>query len=91
MNEVLANFESDDQTFFYSVSIMDRYFKACPNVQKIEGLHLVGVAAMLIASKFQETPSAMTMDRAEEDMCHHKYRKDEIAQKEFDVFQVIGF
>ena len=46
---------------------------------------------MLIASKFQETPVLMTIDRAAEDMCHHKFRKDEIAQKEFDVFQVIGF
>lgn len=91
MNEVLANFESDDQTFFLSVSIMDRYFKACPDVQRITDLHLVGVAAMLIASKFQETPMLMTMDRIVEDMCHNKFRKEEIAQKEFEVFQGIGF
>lgn len=52
MNEVLVNFESDDQTFFYSVSIMDRYFKACQDVQRLSDLHLIGVVAMLIASKF---------------------------------------
>lgn len=70
---------------------MDRYFKACPAVQKLADLHLVGVAAMLLASKFQETPALMTVDRATEDICHDKFEKEEIAQKEFEVFQAIGY
>lgn len=52
--EVLTNFHCDNQTFFIAVSLMDRYFKNCPEGKKIGDLHIVGVTSMFVASKFED-------------------------------------
>jgi len=54
MIEVLTNFKCDDQTFFIAVSLQDRYFKGCSSAQEVSDLHLTGVTAMFIASKFED-------------------------------------
>ena len=54
MIEVLTNFKCDDQTFFIAVSLQDRYFKGCTGPQEVSDLHLTGVTAMFIASKFED-------------------------------------
>ena len=54
MIEVLTNFKCDDQTFFIAVSLMDRYFKGCKNIKLVGDLHLTGVTAMFVASKFED-------------------------------------
>ena len=54
MAEVLTTFKTSDQTFFLAVNIMDRYFKNSPAQLKSSDLHLVGVAAMFIASKYED-------------------------------------
>lgn len=54
MVEVLTNFKCDDQTFFLSVSLLDRYFKNSPKILEVEHLHLIGVTAMFVASKFED-------------------------------------
>ena len=54
MIEVLNNFKCDHMTFFHSVSLMDRFFKRCDRQLKISDLHLIGVTAMFIGSKFED-------------------------------------
>ena len=54
MIEVLSNFKCDDQTFFLSISLMDRFFKNTNEALKIDDLHVIGVTAMFVASKFED-------------------------------------
>jgi hypothetical protein len=54
MIEVLTNFKCDDQTFFIAVSLMDRYFKGCREIKVVSDLHVTGVTAMFVASKFED-------------------------------------
>lgn len=77
MIEVTDNFCSCHQTFFYSVSIMDRYFKACPNVLEFSQLHLIGAASMFIASKFEDS-KPLTMKEVLERICHHEFQLEEV-------------
>ena len=51
MIEVLTNFRCDDQTFFLSVSLMDRYFKNCSARKEVSDLHIIGVTSMFIGTK----------------------------------------
>lgn len=52
--EVLTNFSCGDQTFFTAVSLMDRYFKACPEPLPVTKLHVIGVTSLFVASKFED-------------------------------------
>lgn len=54
MIEVLTNFKCDDQTFFLSVSLLDRFLKNVSSAQEIGDLHLMGVTSMFIASKYED-------------------------------------
>jgi hypothetical protein len=54
MIEVLSVFGSTEETFFLSVNIMDLFLWKTQTIYKSENVHLIGVAAMFIASKFQE-------------------------------------
>lgn len=54
MIEVLTNFKCDDQTFFLSVSLLDRYLKNQPQTLQINDLHLMGVTCMYIGSKYED-------------------------------------
>ena len=52
--EVLTNFKCEDQTFFLSVSLMDRFLKQSSRIVQVSDLHIIGVTAMFIASKFED-------------------------------------
>ena len=54
MIEVLSIFNATEETFFLSINIMDLYFWKTESFLKDEDVHLIGVASMFIASKFQE-------------------------------------
>lgn len=54
MIEVLTNFKCDNQTFFLAVSLLDRFFRFSPYPVEICDLHIMGVTAMFIASKFED-------------------------------------
>lgn len=54
MIEVLTNFKCEDQTFFVAINLLDRYAKASPKQLLVNDLHLLGVTAMFIASKYED-------------------------------------
>ena len=54
MVEVLTNFKCEDQTFFLSVALMDRYLKQVSHSIQVADLHIIGVTSMFIASKFED-------------------------------------
>jgi len=54
MIEVLTNFKCEDQTFFLAANLLDRFLKNVKQPQEIADLHLMGVTAMFIASKYED-------------------------------------
>lgn len=54
MIEVLSSYKMTEETFFKSVFVMDAYMKRASAKLEVKDLHLVGVAAMFIASKYEE-------------------------------------
>lgn len=55
--EVLTNFKCDDQSFFISTNLMDRYMKIKGDSAislKVGDLHILGVTCMFIASKMED-------------------------------------
>lgn len=75
MIEVLTNFKCDDQTFFLSVSLLDRFLKSQESCQEISDLHLMGVTSMYIASKYEDiTP--LKIKAVYEKIAHKKLSMD---------------
>lgn len=52
--EVLSSYKMNEDSFFRSVKIMDSFLKKFITRQQIKDLHLIGVAAMFSACKYQE-------------------------------------
>ena len=75
MIEVLTNFKCDDQTFFLSVSLLDRYFKLKPDIREISDLHVIGVTSMFIASKYEDI-YPLKMKMVFEKIAHKKKPKN---------------
>ena len=90
MIEVLTNFKCDDQTFFLAVSLLDRYFKAKTETREISDLHIIGVTAMFIASKYEDIyPLKMRM--VFEKIAHKKLAIEEIKALELDILKCIDY
>lgn len=90
MIEVLTNFKCDDQTFFLAASLMDRYFKRCGRVLKINDLHGVGVTAMFVASKFEDI-FPIKMRTVYEKIAHKKLSVEAIKKIELDLMLTIEY
>lgn len=54
MLEVLNVFKCEDDTFFLSVHIMDLYINKSQSCLTSDDIHLIGITAMFIASKFED-------------------------------------
>lgn len=90
MVEVTDAFNCDHQTFFYAVSIMDRYFKACQVELKPDDLHLIGATSMYIASKFEDK-KPIKMKEMVEKICHNEFELDQIKEKEREMLTILDY
>ncbi len=54
MIEVLSSFKCQQNTFFISIDIMDKFLLKTESVIGCKEVHLIGVTAMLLASKVEE-------------------------------------
>jgi len=54
MIEVTSSYKFQPKTYFASVQLMDRYFKAEEHRLPITRLHIIGAVAMLMATKMDE-------------------------------------
>ena len=88
MIEVLTNFKCDDQTFFLSVSLIDRYFKLKSDVREISDLHVIGVTCMFIASKYEDI-YPLKMKMVYEKIAHKKLPMEKIKTLEMDILKTI--
>jgi hypothetical protein len=90
MIEVLTNFKCDDQTFFLSVSILDRYFKGKQETREVSDLHIIGVTTMFIASKYEDI-YPLKMKMVYEKIAHKKLPIEKIKSLELDILKVINY
>ena len=90
MIEVLTNFKSDDQTFFLAVSLLDRYFKGKQDMREVTDLHIIGVTAMFIASKYEDY-YPIKMKIVYEKIAHQKLKIEDIKNLELDLMKTIEY
>ena len=91
--EVLTNFKCDDQTFFISVNLMDRYMKMKGNGAQslaVSDLHVTGVTCMFIASKFEDI-YPLKMKTIHEKIAHKKLEMNSIKKLELDILKTIDY
>ena len=90
MIEVLTNFKCDDQTFFLSVSLLDRYFKYKQECKEVADLHIIGVTAMFIASKYEDI-YPLKMKMVYEKIAHKKLPIERIKSLETDIMKALNY
>ena len=90
MIEVLTNFKCDDQTFFVAINLLDRYFKASPTELLVNDLHLLGVTAMFIASKYEDI-LPLKMKIVYEKIAHKRLEIDQIKATELKLLKAIHY
>lgn len=90
MIEVLTNFKCEDQTFFMAANLLDRYLKAKTEPQEIADLHLMGVTAMFIASKYEDV-YPLKMKMVYEKIAHKKLPIDKIKSMELEILKTIHY
>ena len=89
--EVLTNYRCDDKTFFIAVKTMDRYFKETENNSiQPEDFHLIGVASMFMASKYEDI-YPLRLKIVHEKIAHKKLSIQEIKGKETDISTNLNF
>ena len=90
MIEVLYKSECATRTLFRSVSVMDRFLSAACSTVRSNDLHMIGVVAMLLASKFEDV-TGMDVQFVYEQVVHKKFTTKEIADYEMKVFEGIQY
>lgn len=90
MVEVLTNFKCNDQTFFQSVSLMDRYLKGKHTQKLISELHSIGVASMFLASKYEDI-MPLRMQVVHEKIAHKKLTPESIRSYEQDILGTLDY
>jgi hypothetical protein len=90
MIEVLSSFNCTANTFFVSIDIMDAYLTSTTRCFETKDIHLVGVTAMLLASKMEEI-SPFKVSTVVEKMTHGKMQAKEVVRCEESVLKTLDF
>lgn len=90
MIEVLCSYKCTDMTFFVAIYYMDMYFQKTIVKHELNDLHLIGVAAMYVATKYEEI-CPLRISVMQSKISHGKFTKEEIKCKETDLLQVLSF
>ena len=88
MIEVLSVFDSSDETFFLSVNVFDLFLYKAKSVYRNDQVHLIGMAAMFIASKFQEI-WPITLNNFVHKIGHEQFTPKEIKDMECAILKVL--
>ena len=90
MIEVFDAYCSETQTFFICVEIFDNFLSKTKNILNNSHVHLIGIASMFIASKFEDL-CPIQMYHAKEKIGHNKFSAESIKEKEKEILQNIDF
>lgn len=88
--EVISSYKYSEAAFFTAVRIMDSYFQRCKVAHKSSDLHLVGVACIFIACKYEEI-YPLKVKLIHEKIAHRKLSREEIIRKESEIMAVLEF
>jgi hypothetical protein len=79
--EVISSYKYSESAFFTAVRIMDTFFMKSKACLKSSDLHLVGVASIFIACKYEEI-YPLKVKLIHEKIAHKKLSKEDIIRKE---------
>ncbi len=88
--EVLSSYKCAEQTFFTSVFVLDEFFRQSTKRIKISELHLSGVTAMWVASKYEEI-YPLRLRTLENKIAHGKLTQQDLKNKESEIMGVLNF
>ena len=86
--DVHLKFKLLNETLFLTVNILDRYLSVATNLARSK-LQLVGVASMLISTKYEEIYPPTVKDYVY--ITDNAYSKDEILRTESHILSVLDF
>ena len=90
MIEVLSVYQSNEETFFLSVKLMDTFISKSKERIKTEDIHLIGVTSMFIASKFEDL-LPIQLSSFVDKISHHQFSRLQITSLEKKIISTIGF
>ena len=90
MREILEVFKSPAETFYLSVTILDRYLDQKKATLELSELHEIGVTSLFIASKQSEI-EPLTLDLMHKKAAHGKISEDQIKRRERDILNTLKF
>jgi len=90
MIEVLTNYHCADQSFFLAVNLMDRHTKNVRNQMQSVDIHLIGVACMFVASKYEDI-YPLKLQVVYEKIGHRKLSKSTVKDAEKRILESIGY
>ena len=90
--EVLENLHKpfSYSELFRAILIMDLYIKHTNEIVLDENLHIIGVTALYLSSKY-ETNSHLSATELTQVACHGKFTDSEIFEFEFKIVKTLGF
>lgn len=74
---MLSSYKMSEDAFFKSIKYMDLFFKKRDKKLEVSDLHLVGVASMFIASKYEEI-YPLKLNTLYDKICRKKFCKREV-------------
>ncbi|KAH3760671.1 cyclin A1 L-like [Pelomyxa schiedti] len=86
--EVVEEYRLSEETLFHSVNYVDRYLERNPNTPRAK-LQLVGMAAIFIASKYQDITPPSSKQLA--DISANTYTKSEVIEMEQELLRALCF
>ena len=85
--DVTRKFRLLPETLYVTVSIIDRYLSLV-NIKKSK-LHMLGVASLLVATKYEEIYPPELKDLLH--IAENKFTKEDILQMEFSILTTLQF
>lgn len=90
MRDVLEVFKSPIEVLYKAVNIMDHYFDEKKEQLIIEELHEIGVASILLASKYTEL-EPLSVELMHKKASNGKISEEAIRDRERDILNTVGF
>ena len=90
MIEVLSSYKMSEETFFKSVYLMDAYLKRSRVTLQVKELHLIGLTAMFLASKYEEI-HPLKLEVIYDKIARKKFKKSEILECEAKMVEALMF
>lgn len=88
--EVLYAYKCNDATIYMTIHLMDAYFYKYPNSLKNNDIHLVGITALYVASKFEDI-FPIDLKTIVYKISHGKFKESEVKAKEKELLKLISF